>query len=66
MLKPEILEVVFVAGSVLAGMTGHVWTKAPKPFAHERLIRVDLVRLAVPEYSGQRLIASKRPGKEGR
>jgi hypothetical protein len=27
MFKPQMLEAVFVAGSVLAGMTGSFWTK---------------------------------------
>lgn len=28
MLKPQMLEAIFVAGSVLAGMTGNFWSKA--------------------------------------
>ncbi len=43
MCKPEILETVFVAGSVLAGMTGHVGTKAPQLLGPEKLVRVALV-----------------------
>lgn len=27
MLKPQMLEAIFVAGSVLAGMTGTLWPK---------------------------------------
>lgn len=44
MLKAEMLEAVFVAGGVLAGMSGASWVKAPSTMDRNRLIKVELVR----------------------
>ena len=43
MLKPQMLEALFVAGSVLAGMTGQFWAKAPALLANQTLIRIEVV-----------------------
>lgn len=44
MLKAEMLEAIFVAGGVLAGMSGASWIKDPSPANANRLIKVELVR----------------------
>jgi hypothetical protein len=58
MLKPEMLEAIFVAGGVLAGMAGPSWIKAPFTVDTDRLIKVELVRRMMDPRSGNERIGS--------
>ncbi len=58
MLKAEMLEAVFVAGAVLAGMSGASWIKAPSTMDRNRLIKVELVRRMMDPRSGNERIGS--------
>jgi hypothetical protein len=43
-MKPQMLEAVFVAGCVLAGMTVDAWHRIPELLLQAPPVRVELVR----------------------
>ena len=47
MRKAQMMEAIFVAGSVLAGMTGPLWSHAPGLWQRQALIRYELVSQSV-------------------